>query len=154
MGGDGSEDIAKGNVSEGIAKRSTSEDIVYVRSGDRIRLEHVLTRRNLHSHAHPGPVTRKHNQVTCYGNEGHGDIHDEWTIVLEDGRNGDPISRISSRFRLLHGYAGHPPTCALHSDGTQLPKWGFEQVRMPERAFTTRTYITHTHTHTYTHSLR
>jgi dolichyl-phosphate-mannose-protein mannosyltransferase len=36
---------------------------VMLRNGDTIRLEHVLTRRNLHSHAHPAPVTVGMQQV-------------------------------------------------------------------------------------------
>lgn len=32
-----------------------------------IRLEHVPTRRNLHSHREPAPITKKHYQVTGYG---------------------------------------------------------------------------------------
>lgn len=38
-----------------------------MRSGDLIRLEHVPTRRNLHSHKESAPVTKKHYQVTGYG---------------------------------------------------------------------------------------
>lgn len=32
-----------------------------------IRLEHVPTKRNLHSHREPAPITTKHYQVTGYG---------------------------------------------------------------------------------------
>lgn len=32
-----------------------------------IRLEHVPTRRNLHSHRESAPITKKHYQVTGYG---------------------------------------------------------------------------------------
>lgn len=39
----------------------------FVKHGDMIRLEHVPTRRNLHSHREPAPVTKKHYQVTGYG---------------------------------------------------------------------------------------
>jgi len=39
----------------------------FVKHGDMIRLEHVPTRRNLHSHREPAPITKKHYQVTGYG---------------------------------------------------------------------------------------
>jgi len=43
-----------------------------VRNGDIVRLEHVLTRRNLHSHSgHPSPVTGQ-QEVTCFGSGGTG----------------------------------------------------------------------------------
>lgn len=32
-----------------------------------IRLEHLPTKRNLHSHREPAPITKKHYQVTGYG---------------------------------------------------------------------------------------
>ena len=105
------------------------EPVEFVRSGDRIRLEHKLTRRNLHSHDETAPVTELHRQVTAYGEMGVGDIHDEWTIELHNGQPGDRIGRIDQDVRLLHGYEGMNPHCALHSDGTALPEWGFAQVQ-------------------------
>lgn len=38
-----------------------------LKHGDLIRLEHVASKRNLHSHKIQAPVTKKHNQVTGYG---------------------------------------------------------------------------------------
>lgn len=38
-----------------------------VKHGDLIRLEHVITRRNLHSHKEIAPISKKHYQVTGYG---------------------------------------------------------------------------------------
>lgn len=42
-----------------------------LKHGDLIRLEHVATRRNLHSHNEPAPMTKKHLQVTGYGEVSH-----------------------------------------------------------------------------------
>lgn len=114
---------------------SMEEPLEFVRSGDRVRLEHVLTRRNLHSHNEKAPVTEFQRQVTAYGNDGIGDIHDEWVIQLVGGGPGDKIGRIDRHVRLLHGHAGHNPDCALHADGTQLPEWGFSQVSPACRSF-------------------
>jgi dolichyl-phosphate-mannose-protein mannosyltransferase len=44
-----------------------SEPVELVRHGDLIRLEHVLSRRNLHSHNEQAPISKKHFQVTGYG---------------------------------------------------------------------------------------
>ena len=76
-----------------------------VRGGDVIRLEHVLTRRNLHSHSgHPSPVTRQ-QEVTCFGNGGQGDGNDNWKVEL----SGDWFAK--QRLRLVHVATNH----ALHS---------------------------------------
>lgn len=43
------------------------KNIKLLKSGDLIRLMHVSTKRNLHSHNEPAPITKKHLQVTGYG---------------------------------------------------------------------------------------
>lgn len=51
-------------------KDLSSEDnkvVKFVRHGDLIRLEHVQTKRNLHAHREKAPITKKHYQVTGYG---------------------------------------------------------------------------------------
>lgn len=42
-------------------------EVRLVRSGQLVRLEHVVTHRNLHSHKEQAPLTKKHFQVTGYG---------------------------------------------------------------------------------------
>ncbi|RZF46220.1 hypothetical protein LSTR_LSTR017598, partial [Laodelphax striatellus] len=42
-------------------------EVVLLRHGDLVRLEHVTTHRNLHSHREPAPISKKHYQVTGYG---------------------------------------------------------------------------------------
>jgi len=100
--------------------------IEQVRSGDLIRLEHEDTGRNLHSHRHPAPVTKRHYQVSGYGVNGSGDSNDVWRIELAEGQKGDPIDTISSVFRLVHYMTG----CALQSHNVHLPKWGSEQLEV------------------------
>lgn len=43
------------------------DNVTIVRNGDLVRLEHVITRRNLHSHNEKAPITVKHFQLTGYG---------------------------------------------------------------------------------------
>ncbi|XP_030636497.1 protein O-mannosyl-transferase 2 [Chanos chanos] len=97
-----------------------------VRHGDIIRLEHKETTRNLHSHLHEAPLTKKHLQVTGYGINGTGDPNDLWRIEVSGGRKGDLVKVLRSKVRLLHRSTG----CVLYSSGKTLPKWGWEQVEV------------------------
>ncbi|GAB6025087.1 hypothetical protein CHUAL_010521 [Chamberlinius hualienensis] len=100
--------------------------IEYVKHGDAIRLEHLPTKRNLHSHKEPAPVTKRHYQVTGYGENGVGDANDVWRVEIVGGKVGDVIVPISSKLRLIHFLNG----CALQSHNKQLPKWGYEQMEV------------------------
>ena len=42
-------------------------EIEFVKHGDLVRLEHIITRRNIHSHQQPAPLSKKQFQVTGYG---------------------------------------------------------------------------------------
>ncbi|XP_068194820.1 protein O-mannosyl-transferase 2 isoform X5 [Antennarius striatus] len=97
-----------------------------VRHGDIIRLEHKETRRNLHSHLHEAPLTKKHFQVTGYGINGTGDANDLWQVEVCGGRKGDPVKVLRSKVRFRHRATG----CMLFSSGKTLPKWGWEQVEV------------------------
>jgi hypothetical protein len=78
-----------------------------VQHGDIIRLEQVITRRNLHSHAAlPSPVTGQ-QEVTCFGDHGIGDTNDNWRVEIEGG--GSWVA--GKRVRLIHSGTNH----ALHS---------------------------------------
>ncbi|XP_072895222.1 protein O-mannosyl-transferase 2 isoform X1 [Hemitrygon akajei] len=98
----------------------------YVRHGDVITLEHKETSRNMHSHQHEAPLTKKHFQVTGYGINGTGDSNDFWRIEVIGGLNGDLIKVLRSKIRLIHVATG----CILYSSGKSLPKWGWEQVEV------------------------
>lgn len=101
---------------------------IFVRDGDLVRLEHITTKRNLHSHFEVAPVTKKHYQVTCYGENGTGDANDIWQIQKESSKadKDDRIYTVRTRFRLVH----YLDKCALHSHSKQLPKWAYEQLEV------------------------
>ncbi|XP_074959702.1 protein O-mannosyl-transferase 2 isoform X2 [Phalacrocorax aristotelis] len=103
-----------------------SSPVEFVRHGDIIRLEHKETCRNLHSHQHEAPLTRKHFQVTGYGINGTGDSNDFWRIEVVGGKAGKLIKVLRSQVRLTHVATG----CILGSSGKTLPKWGWEQVEV------------------------
>uniref|UniRef100_A0A8C4VEA1 Protein O-mannosyl-transferase 2 n=1 Tax=Gopherus evgoodei TaxID=1825980 RepID=A0A8C4VEA1_9SAUR len=100
--------------------------VEFVRHGDVIRLEHKETSRNLHSHQHEAPMTRKHFQVTGYGINGTGDANDFWRIEVVGRKSGKRIKVLRSQIRLTHLATG----CILGSSGKTLPKWGWEQVEV------------------------
>ena len=92
-----------------------------VTEGAVIRLTHVLTRRNLHSHSIRSPVTGQ-QEVSCYGDEGRGDGNCNWRVLLDQDASG--------ALRLQHvntcrgaGTASH----FLHSHPQTLPGWGHRQ---------------------------
>ncbi|OBS79041.1 hypothetical protein A6R68_18580 [Neotoma lepida] len=113
-----------------VKKHNTNTDpsspVEFVRHGDIIRLEHMETTRNLHSHYHEAPLTRKHYQVTGYGINGTGDSNDFWRIEVVNRKFGNRIKVLRSRIRLIHLVTG----CVLGSSGKILPKWGWEQLEV------------------------
>jgi C1A family cysteine protease len=91
-----------------------------VQNGDIIRLTHVPTGRNLHSHTgFPSPVTGQ-QEVSCYGESGTGDSNDNWRVEVDDGGQWDAGNHV----RLIHAATDH----ALHSHGGFLhPEWTMGQ---------------------------
>jgi len=89
-----------------------------VSDGDEVRLEHVATGRNLHSHPIKSAVSAQY-EVSCFGEDGVGDANDNWRLVLEEGKAGFRLQHIET----AQGGDGH----FLHSHSLQYPDWGFEQ---------------------------
>ncbi|KAI9922436.1 hypothetical protein PsorP6_000626 [Peronosclerospora sorghi] len=52
--------------------------------GATIRLEHVATRRNLHSHAYSAPLSAPHHEVSAFGVAGEGDALDTWVVECQE----------------------------------------------------------------------
>jgi dolichyl-phosphate-mannose-protein mannosyltransferase len=99
----------------------------FIKDGDIIRLLHVPTKANLHSHRIEAPITRSAWEVSGYGNETFGDTGDHWKIEIVDDMytKGEPgrIHALTTRFRLRHVLYG----CLLRGHRTSLPPWGFKQ---------------------------
>ncbi|VVC33926.1 MIR motif,Protein O-mannosyl-transferase, C-terminal four TM domain,Glycosyl transferase family 39/83 [Cinara cedri] len=107
-------------------KINVNDTVRFVKHGDMIRLEHVPTRRNLHSHRESAPITKKHYQVTGYGEEGVGDYNDVWKVFIENGNEDTVISAVISKIKFVH-VLQH---CVLTASNKQLPKWAFEQLEV------------------------
>jgi dolichyl-phosphate-mannose-protein mannosyltransferase len=106
---------------------ANEKDLRFVGNGDVVRLIHVQTGRNLHSHAVSAPVTKADNEVSCYGNLTVGDHKDHWTVeIIEDATSRDKskLRTLTSSFRLKHTVLG----CYLRAGNVNLPQWGFKQI--------------------------
>ena len=78
------------------------EDIT---DGRLIRLQHLQTRKWLHSHAaHRSPLTNN-QEVSAHGDEENSDAGDEWKFEVADGNKGDkagPVWKKDQKVRLQH----------------------------------------------------
>ncbi|KAJ1566738.1 Protein O-mannosyltransferase 2, partial [Cladochytrium tenue] len=104
-------------------------DTVPVRNGDLVRLVHVSTGRNLHSHLVQGPVSTAENEVSANGNSTFSDRNDLWQVEIKDDHafhKPDRIRSLTTRFYLKHVGTG----CMLRSTGITLPQWGFKQIEV------------------------
>ncbi|KAJ5105146.1 hypothetical protein NUU61_002493 [Penicillium alfredii] len=102
-------------------------ELQFIADGEVIRLIHAQTGRNLHSHAIPAPVTKSHNEVSCYGNLTIGDDKDHWKVEVVDdaaSRDRSKIRTLTTAFRLRHPVLG----CYLRAGNVNLPQWGFKQI--------------------------
>ncbi|XP_033344881.1 protein O-mannosyl-transferase 2 [Bombus vosnesenskii] len=110
-----------------LVKKFDTDDISsepeLVKHGDLIRLEHVITHRNLHSHKEIAPISKKHYQVTGYGENGTGDANDIWKVLIGNGKDGDVVETVTSKLKFVH-YLHH---CVLTCSGKTLPKWAYNQ---------------------------
>jgi len=78
--------------------------------GDTLRLTHVATRKNLHSHSnHTSPVTNQ-QEVSAFGDLGVGDNNDDWILEVEGGGEWttDKIIRLHhvQTAKMLHSHRG------------------------------------------------
>lgn len=63
-----------------------------IKCGAQIRLEHISTRRNLHSHAYRSPLT-SNAEVSGYGVAGEGDSGDTWIVECEEAQQCDAANK-------------------------------------------------------------
>lgn len=59
-----------------------------IKCGDFIRLEHVATGKNLHSHNIQSPLSHR-NEVSGFGDDGEGDPSDNWQIECFNTNTGE-----------------------------------------------------------------
>jgi dolichyl-phosphate-mannose--protein O-mannosyl transferase len=71
-----------------------------IKCGDKIRLTHVATKRNLHTHGIPSPLS-KQQEVSGFGDNGVGDGGDDWIVECVQPGHGGMWKRGHS-VRLFH----------------------------------------------------
>jgi dolichyl-phosphate-mannose-protein mannosyltransferase len=106
-------------------------ELVYLENGSRIKLRHISTEKNLHSHDYRPPVSEVdfQNEVSAYGMPGFiGDMNDDWVVEIEKGSKRDSVSgrrvrTLGTQLRLKHALTG----CYLFSHKVKLPTWAYEQ---------------------------
>ncbi|KAK4413990.1 Stromal cell-derived factor 2-like protein [Sesamum alatum] len=69
-----------------------------IKSGTLIRLQHMGTRKWLHSHLHASPISGN-LEVSCFGSDGESDTGDYWRLEIEGSGK---TWRQDQRVRLLH----------------------------------------------------
>ncbi|KAI8377607.1 MIR motif-containing protein [Radiomyces spectabilis] len=88
------------------SSKDSGENIYF---GDVIRLKHVPSRCNLHSHeGFESPVTGQ-QEVTCFGNDYESDPNDHWRVEkweYEEDDEGDDVWRVGNSFILRHVETG------------------------------------------------
>lgn len=57
-----------------------------LKSGDRVRIQHAKSRRWLHSHHFPSPISRQ-LEVSAFGGETQSDAMDEWILEIDPATN-------------------------------------------------------------------
>nr|CAH8842402.1 unnamed protein product [Trichobilharzia regenti] len=67
-----------------------------IKCGQKIRLMHLSTRRNLHSHHFDSPLSANF-EVSAFGNDGVGDEGDDWQVICDGS-----YWRRTSKIRLKH----------------------------------------------------
>ena len=73
-----------------------------IRCGSTVRLEHMSTARNLHSHKFDSPVSGR-QEISAFGENGEGDTGDNWELECESG---DEYLRGGRPFFLKHADTG------------------------------------------------
>jgi dolichyl-phosphate-mannose-protein mannosyltransferase len=102
------------------------ENAHIIHDGDFIRLFHINTKRNLHTHPISAPLNVKQWEVSGYGNLTMGDDQDNWRVeIVSDVQKNEnkELRALTTRFRLFNIQMN----CYLASHKTPLPQWGFKQ---------------------------
>lgn len=88
--------------------------------GSTVRIQHLNTGKNLHSHLHQSPIS--HNQeVSCYGSNFAGDTGDNWELQCVTN-TADKTWRRESEIRLMHkDTRKYLTTMQAHQFGNPIP---------------------------------
>lgn len=108
---------------------SENGEIEYIKDGGVYRLVHRNTKKNLHTHPIPAPITKTDFEVAGYGSPLIGDPNDNWIIEIVDSRGSEDktmLHPLTSSFRIK----SEAMNCYLAQTGSHLPEWGFRQAEI------------------------
>lgn len=81
-----------------------------IKCGGLIRLTHLQTNRNLHTHLFSSPLS-KQQEVSCFGENGRGDTGDDWEVVCQKGdywlRSQEVRFKHKDTGKFLHSHSAH-----------------------------------------------
>ncbi|KAK4410650.1 Stromal cell-derived factor 2-like protein [Sesamum angolense] len=91
-----------------------------IKSGTLIRLQHMITRKWLHSHLHASPISGN-LEVSCFGRDGESDTGDYWRLEIEgSGKTWRQDQRVRLRHVDTGGYLhSHPKKYTRIAGGQQ-----------------------------------
>lgn len=87
-----------------------------IKCGQTIRLTHLNTQKNLHSHHFQSPLTPKEQEVSAFGDGGEGDSLDEWVVVCDSGKHWSRKNHI----RLKHKETQRYLSCSSKTYGRPI----------------------------------
>lgn len=79
----------------------TKETGTPIKCNDVVRLEHVNTKKNLHSHTFPSWITDS-QEVCAFGDNGNGDTNDNWQIMCYNYKEESQQIKGKANFFLYH----------------------------------------------------
>jgi len=89
-----------------------------ISKGEQVRLEHLTTNRNLHSHLHTSPLS-KQQEVSCFAEGEAGDTGDNWIIKPVSG--GDEFWVRGAQIRFQHADTSKWLQMTSSSFGNPIP---------------------------------
>lgn len=77
---DGTDSNSYWIVKEAFGERPQAQG-TRIKHGDKVRFQHMMTGRNLHTHSHTAPLSQPGYEVSCYGGE---DVMDNWVVDIPE----------------------------------------------------------------------
>lgn len=76
-----------------------------IKCGSVVRLEHIETKKNLHSHHFSSPLSGN-QEISCYGDNGEGDTGDHWTVICSGKSNTITVVKFDITSQFLQATVG------------------------------------------------
>lgn len=93
-----------------------------LKAGDSVRLQHMSTRRFLHSHRHNAPLSPQLQEVSAFGDDSGelSDQGDDWVLESVSSPSGSRLT-VDSKLRLRHVATDHYLSTSMQTFGHPIP---------------------------------